>query len=77
MKILLCQVTPRTGDLVNNAALIQKHYTKAQKDGAHICVFPELTLTGYLAEDLFLNPYFIKQTQQHVDDIVKITFQPG
>jgi len=73
MKILLCQVTPRTGDLVNNAALIQKHYTKAQKDGAHICVFPELTLTGYLAEDLFLNPYFIKQTQQHVDDIVKIT----
>tara|TARA_B110000503_G_C7145878_1_gene412916 strand:+ start:1076 stop:2650 length:1575 start_codon:yes stop_codon:yes gene_type:complete len=73
MKILLCQVAPSTGDLTKNVKLIQKHYRRAQKEGANICVFPELILTGYLAEDLFLTPSFIKEIQQHIDAIVKIT----
>lgn len=73
MKILLCQIASQTGAIEKNIAAIQEHYSRAQKDAADICVFPELAVTGYLAEDLFLNPAFIKTTQKHLNELVKIT----
>lgn len=73
MKILLCQIAPQTGALKQNFAIMQKHYAHAQEKEANICVFPELSLTGYLAEDLFLNPNFIKDTKKHIDKLVNIT----
>ena len=45
--IALAQIDPVLGDIEKN---VEKHVTvaaKAQEAGAHLVVFPELSLTGY------------------------------
>jgi NAD+ synthetase len=73
MKILLCQIAVKTGALQENFSIIKKCYKQAHSQGADLCVVPELGLTGYLAEDLFLKPSFLQDTQKYIDDLVKIT----
>lgn len=73
MKILLCQISPKTGALEENSQIIINYYSQAEKAAADICIFPELSLSGYLAEDLFLNTAFIKDVKQYIDNIVKMT----
>ena len=73
MKILFCQTGPKIGALKENIATIQEQYKNAQNSGADICVFPELSTSGYLAEDLFLSAPFIKEIQQYVHDLIKST----
>jgi len=50
--VALAQIAPRLGDvpanLVRHLALIEQ----ARRDGAHLVVFPELSLTGYFLKDL-------------------------
>lgn len=58
-RIALAQINPTVGDLDGNAALITDWIRQARKAGAEIVVFPELALTGYPAEDLYLRPDFI------------------
>ncbi len=55
----LAQINPTVGDLDGNAALIADWTSKARSAGAELVVFPELCLTGYPAEDLYLRPDFI------------------
>ncbi len=73
MKILLCQIKPKTGAIEHNGQIIAKHYKEAEKKQADICVFPELALTGYLAEDLFLNPGFIADVHSQINSLINIT----
>lgn len=73
MNILLCQIAPQTGALKENTEIIKKNYIKAQNEGVNICVFPELSISGYLAEDLFLNSAFIEQIASCADEIIKMT----
>lgn len=73
MKILLCQSGPKIGALKENITTIQEQYKNAQNSGADICVFPELSTSGYLAEDLFLSASFIKEIQEHIHKLVKLT----
>ena len=72
-KILLCQIHPKIGDLAGNANIIKEHYLQAKKDKADICIFPELALTGYLAEDLFFSPDFINDTKKHTQELIAMS----
>ncbi len=50
--IALAQIDPVLGDIEKN---VEKHVTvaaKAQEAGAHLVVFPELSLTGYSIKDM-------------------------
>ena len=58
-KIALAQVNPTVGDLDENAALVSEWIGLASQSNAKVVVFPELVLTGYPAEDLYLRPDFI------------------
>lgn len=58
-KIALAQVNPTVGDLDENAAMIRERTEQAAKAGAELVVFPELALTGYPAEDLYLRADFV------------------
>lgn len=58
-KTALAQINPTVGDLDGNAALIADWTEKARLAGAELVIFPELALTGYPAEDLYLRPDFI------------------
>jgi NAD+ synthase (glutamine-hydrolysing) len=58
MRIALAQIDPTVGDLDGNASLISTRIGAARDEGAHLVVFPELSLPGYPAEDLYLKHHF-------------------
>src|ERR687892_2238144 len=56
--VALAQVDPTVGDIDGNAELIRDWIGRARDAGAGLVVFPELSLPGYPAEDLYLKRHF-------------------
>ncbi len=52
MRIALAQIAPQLGNVEANLRLHGKNVRQAARDGADLLVFPELSLTGYLLQDL-------------------------
>ena len=69
LRIALAQVNPTVGDIQGNASLISAWIAKARDAGAQLVVFPEQTVTGYPAEDLWLKPHFLDAARRAVDEI--------
>ena len=59
MKIAIAQLNPTTGDIFGNSNLILEAAKKAEVEGANLLLTPELSLIGYPARDLLMNPSFI------------------
>ena len=55
--VRLCAATPalEVANVEKNAAEIARLALEAASQGANVCVFPELCLTGYTCGDLFLH----------------------
>lgn len=75
MKIFICQTGPKVGALEENLKIIQKNYNDAELKNADICIFPELCISGYLAEDLFLQEDFIAKIEAITKILIKETRQ--
>jgi len=69
IKIDIAQINPTVGDLINNTQQIIDLSIKAAQQGSDLLVFPELSLTGYLPEDLLLRTGFIQQVEETVNKI--------
>ncbi|MEX5717715.1 NAD+ synthase [Geodermatophilus maliterrae] len=69
LRVAMAQVDTRVGDLEGNAALVVDWARRAAGDGAHLVVFPEMTLTGYPAEDLVLRESFAAASEQALVDL--------
>ncbi|PWW24821.1 NAD+ synthase (glutamine-hydrolysing) [Geodermatophilus normandii] len=69
LRVAMAQVDTRVGDLEGNAALVVEWARRAASDGAHLVVFPEMTLTGYPAEDLVLRESFARASEQALTDL--------
>lgn len=65
----MAQVDTRVGDLTGNADLVGRWTARAAGAGAHLVVFPEMTLTGYPAEDLVLRESFARASEQTLVDL--------
>lgn len=50
--VVLAQVAPRLGDVAANLRRHLEVVEEARRGGAHLVVFPELSLTGYFLKDL-------------------------
>jgi NAD+ synthetase len=61
MKILVAQINPTVGDFAGNAAKIRGAIEEARAQGAKLVVAPEMSLSGYPAEDLWLRDDFNDQ----------------
>jgi len=72
-KIALAQINPTVGDLDENAALIADWTEQARTAGAELVIFPELALTGYPAEDLYLRPDFISAAGERLREVAEET----
>ncbi|WP_421734124.1 NAD+ synthase [Cellulomonas sp.] len=57
-RIALAQIDTRVGDVDANARTVLDWSRTAAQAGAHLVVFPEMTLTGYPIEDLALRASF-------------------
>ncbi|WP_253866122.1 NAD+ synthase [Prauserella halophila] len=66
LRIALAQINPTVGDLTGNADLIVERARDATDAGAHVVVFPEMTLTGYPVEDLALRETFARASREQV-----------
>jgi len=77
LRVALAQVDTRVGDLSGNSDLVSTWTAKADEAGAHLVVFPEMTLTGYPAEDLVLRESFAHASQQAVVDLAARLAEEG
>jgi NAD+ synthase (glutamine-hydrolysing) len=59
LRVALAQVDVTVGDIDGNARLILEWTARAEDAGAQLVVFPELALSGYPAEDLWLKQHFL------------------
>lgn len=64
LRVALAQVNPTVGDIEGNARLIGEWIERAADAGAQLVVFPELCLSGYPAEDLYLKHHFAERNQE-------------
>ena len=58
MKIAVAQINTTVGDFEGNAARVRKAVDAARAAGARLVVAPEMSLSGYPAEDLWLRDDF-------------------
>ncbi|MBW8765122.1 MAG: NAD+ synthase [Geodermatophilales bacterium] len=77
LRVALAQVDTRVGDLSGNAALVTDWTAKAKEEGAHLVVFPEMTLTGYPPEDLVLRESFAHASQHAVPELAGTLAEHG
>ncbi len=71
IRIALAQFDFPAGAVGQNAARMRELAEQARdRLGAGLIVFPELSLSGYLAEDLFLRPSFIRTCAEHLESLV-------
>ncbi|EHR59776.1 NAD+ synthase [Saccharomonospora cyanea] len=77
LRIALAQVNPTVGDLSGNSELVVEHTRLAAAEGAHVVVFPEMTLTGYPVEDLALRSAFAEASKTAVDDLAGAVVDAG
>jgi NAD+ synthase (glutamine-hydrolysing) len=77
LRVALAQVDTSVGDLAGNAELVTRWARQAQDAGAHLVLFPEMTLTGYPAEDLVLRESFARASEQAVVDLARTLQDQG
>jgi NAD+ synthase (glutamine-hydrolysing) len=59
LRVGLAQIDTTVGDLQGNSDLVSQWVAHARESGCHAVVFPEMTLTGYMPEDLVLRRSFV------------------
>lgn len=69
LRVALCQINTKVGDLTGNAQRIRDAMAEAEREGADLALFPELTITGYPPEDLLLKSGFIAKNIQVLHDV--------
>ncbi len=67
MRVGLLQLNTVAGDLSGNAARIARAARAAAREGAALCVTPELALTGYPPRDLLLAPAFVRKAMHQLE----------
>jgi len=76
LRVALAQVNLLVGDIEANTRLVIEYLHQAEQAGAHVVVYPELTLTGYPPEDLLLRSglyHHVDQALQSLCDVVTDT----
>jgi NAD+ synthase len=77
LRIALCQLSQRVGDLAGNADRMLEWRARAAAEGADLVMVPELQLTGYPPEDLVLKPEFVRQTMETAERLIDATADGG
>lgn len=63
----------RVADCKYNVERIERMICEADKQGVEIITFPELCITGYTCNDLFLQPFLIEQAEAALLQLVERT----
>ncbi|MBH88473.1 MAG: NAD+ synthase [Pelagibacterales bacterium] len=77
IKIYLCQLNFHVGDLKNNYDKIISAREEVKRQGGDLCVFSELSVTGYPPEDLVLRKTFIESVENIIDNLIELSNDNG
>ncbi len=69
LRVALAQINPTVGAVVDNRRLISEWIERARDAGADLVLFPELSLPGYPAEDLYLKRHFLQANAEALDEL--------
>jgi NAD+ synthase (glutamine-hydrolysing) len=69
LRLALAQVDLTVGDIAGNIEMVLRRVAEAERAGAQLVVFPEMTITGYMPEDLVLRPSFRAASKRAVTDL--------
>lgn len=75
MKICLGQINTTPGDFAGNLAALKKGVDVASSEQCDLVVFPELSIPGYLSQDLLYRPGFVDRNLTVLDELRKYTGQ--
>jgi len=67
IKIQIAQFNAIVGDISTNTQKMLNLIEEAADSGAHLIVFPEMSLTGYPPEDLLFRDGFMLQVEKQID----------
>ncbi|MBV1878669.1 MAG: NAD(+) synthase [Pseudomonadales bacterium] len=70
MKVCLGQINTTPGDFAGNVQAIKQGVDIAAAGRCDLVVFPELTIPGYLSQDLIYHPEYINRNLAAVEEIV-------
>ncbi len=70
LNITLAQINPIVGDLAYNKGKILTYWQDAP-EGTDLVLFPELAICGYPAEDLILKPFFMREIERVIGEILE------
>ncbi len=73
MKIALAQINCVIGDFEGNFSKIKQYVTQAEKAGADLVVFPELSVCGYPPRDFLEFQDFVDKCLDVVDRVAKLS----
>ncbi len=73
MKIAVGQINPRIADFEYNFSQMEEFAEKAAEQGCNLIIFPELSLCGYMPEDLIFQGDFLKKTEKYLSKIEKLS----
>jgi len=70
LRLALAQINTTVGDIDGNVDRIREGIERARNARADLVVFPEMTIPGYPAEDLWLRPSFVAAGRAAVADLL-------
>lgn len=73
MIIALGQINTTVGDFSGNVAKIVEYTRRAREAGAHLALFPELSICGYPPRDLVEKPAFLARNQRALEEVAAAT----
>ncbi len=73
LRLAAAQLDTVVGDLAGNVAQILGALRDAEAEGADLCIFPELAITGYPPEDLLLKPGFVADNRAALAEVAEKT----
>jgi NAD+ synthase (glutamine-hydrolysing) len=71
LRVGLAQINTTVGDLQGNADAVSTYVGHARAGGCHAVVFPEMTLTGYMPEDLVLRRSFVQASLDALEKLAR------
>ncbi len=73
IKIYLAQINNTVGDINGNFNKIINNYKIACQNDCDLIIFPEMTISGYPAMDLWHKKYFIEDCQNKIIELCEIS----
>lgn len=77
LRIALAQVDLTVGDITGNCAMVLARTAEAAAKGSQLVVFPEMTVTGYMPEDLVLRSSFRQASRTALVELAQRLAESG